>query len=85
MTGRRTRTPEIETMQIPHEYAALADRRLAAIIRRCCFDDNIVESVARSCYLQGIVDGAQVAAGRPDVMRDVMRAIQETEKERRHL
>jgi hypothetical protein len=67
----KRRAPEIETLQVPHEYVALADRRIAAIVRRCCYDDNIIESIARSCYLQGVVDGAQAAASRPDVVQQI--------------
>lgn len=60
--------PEVETMQMPEEYADLADRRVAAIVRRACLDHNIVESVARSCYLQGVVDGARLVAERPELL-----------------
>ena len=68
--GRRPRV-EIETMQIPHEYAAMADRRIAAIVRRCCADENIIESIARSCYLQGVQDGVQVAIARPEILQEL--------------
>jgi hypothetical protein len=64
----RTRRQEIETLQVPHETMAFADARIAAIVRRCCTDPNIIESIARSCYLQGVWDGAQVALARPEVL-----------------
>ena len=62
------RKPETQTITIPHEYMAFADRRTAAIVRRCCYDQNIIESIARSCYLQGVSDGVQLAAQRPEVL-----------------
>jgi len=64
----KKRTPEIETLQVPHEYMAFADARIAAIVRRACHDANIVESATRSCYLQGVWDGVQLALARPDVL-----------------
>lgn len=63
------RKSEVETVMVPHEYMTFADHRTAAIVRRCCFDPNIIESIARSCYLQGVMDGVQVAAHRPDVAK----------------
>lgn len=64
MRGRgrpRRRPPTVETIQVLEAQMAFADARIADIVRRCCLDANIVESVARSCYLQGLVDGAQIA------------------------
>jgi hypothetical protein len=55
------RQTETETIEFPHEYVAFADARVAAIVRRSCYDQNIVESVSRSCYLQGLWDGLQLA------------------------
>lgn len=71
MPRPRRRPPETETIQIPHEYAAFADARIASIVRRCCADSNIVESVARSCYLQGVWDGVQVALARPEILDEL--------------
>jgi len=65
------RPEQIETIDLPAEYIAFADARIAAIIRRCCFDDNIVESIARSCYLQGVQDGVQVVAQRPALLDEL--------------
>jgi hypothetical protein len=65
------RKSETETMHVPHEYVAMADRRVAAIVRGCCYDENIVQSVARSCYLQGVWDGVQVAIARPEILQEV--------------
>lgn len=62
------RPPEVETLQVPHTIMAFADARVAALVRRCVHDPNIVESVSRSCYLQGVWDGVQLALERPDVM-----------------
>jgi hypothetical protein len=66
-------TPEVETLQVPHEYMAFADRRIDAIVRRACHDANIVESVARSCYLQGLWDGVQLAHSHPDLLQELSR------------
>jgi hypothetical protein len=65
------RQPETETLQVPHEYMAFADARTDAIVRRCCRDPNIVESVARSCYLQGVWDGMQLAIDRPELLAQI--------------
>lgn len=65
------RKPEIETLQVPHEYIAFADRRIAAIIRRACWDENIVESISRSCYLQGVWDGVQLAIAHPEKIEEL--------------
>ena len=73
------RKPETQTITIPHEYMAFADRRTAAIVRRCCYDQNIIESIARSCYLQGVWDGVQLAAARPEVLTYVAIADEKTD------
>ena len=62
------RKPEVETISVPHEHMAFADKRTAAIVRRCCFDTNIIESISRSCYLQGVWDGMQLAIQRPEMV-----------------
>lgn len=59
---------ETETILVPHEHMAFADARVAAIVRRCCHDANIIESISRSCYLQGVWDGVQLALARPEAM-----------------
>jgi hypothetical protein len=59
---------EVETIMVPHEHMAFADKRTAAIVRRCCFDTNIIESISRSCYLQGVWDGMQLAIQRPEMV-----------------
>jgi hypothetical protein len=51
-----------------------ADARTDAIVRRCCSDANIVESIARSCYVQGVWDGVQVALAHPEVFDMVREA-----------
>jgi hypothetical protein len=65
------RKVETETIFIPHEFMAFADARTDAIVRRCCSDPNIVESVQRSCYLQGVWDGVQVALAHPELLAEM--------------
>jgi len=62
------RKPEVETIQVPEKYMAFADRRIAALVRRACWDTNIVESATRSCYLQGVWDGVQLAISHPELL-----------------
>jgi hypothetical protein len=47
----------------------MVDARIFDVIRACLHDANIVESVARSCYLQGLIDGTQVAQQCPDTVK----------------
>jgi len=65
------RHSETETIEMPAEYVAFADRRTDAIVRRCCYDQNIVQSVQRSCYLQGLWDGVQLAIDRPELLAEL--------------
>jgi len=67
----RRRTPAVETIFVPHAYMAFADRRIADIVRRACYDANIVESATRSCYLQGLWDGVQVAIAHPELLAEL--------------
>jgi len=67
------RRAETETIEMPPEYVAFADARIAAIVRRACHDDNIVESAARSCYLQGVWDGVQLAMQKPTLLKHLTR------------
>lgn len=62
------RRRETETVFIPHEYMVFVDQRTDAIVRRCCSDANIIESIARSCYAQGLQDGVQVAIAHPELL-----------------
>jgi hypothetical protein len=62
------RKSAVETIDLPHEYAAFADARTDDLVRRCCADPNIIESIARSCYLQGVWDGVQVAIAHPELL-----------------
>jgi len=66
-----TRHVETETIEIPHEYVAFADARIAAIVRRACYDTNIVQSATRSCYLQGLWDGLQLAIRKPELLEQL--------------
>jgi hypothetical protein len=68
---RPSRRRETETIFIPHEYMVFADARTDAIVRRACADPNIVESVQRSCYLQGLWDGVQVAIAHPELLAEL--------------
>jgi hypothetical protein len=68
---RSRRVPTVETLMVPHEHMAFADRRIDDIVRRCCRDQNIVESVARSCYLQGVWDGVQLALAQPELLAEM--------------
>lgn len=61
----------VETIHIPKDHADLADRRVFDIVRRCCHDANIIESIARSCYLQGLIDGAYTAALTPALLTEL--------------
>lgn len=58
----------VETIQVPEATADMVERRVAGINRRACFDQNIIRSIALSCYLQGLVDGVQVAAECPETV-----------------
>lgn len=65
MTTRKRLT---ERLTIPHECGALADRRLEGFLRACSVEENVLKTLMRSCYLQGVYDGAQVAAQRPELI-----------------
>jgi hypothetical protein len=52
---------EVETLLVPHQFVSLADRRVRAIVREAMHDANVLQSIARSCYLQGLADGCQTA------------------------
>jgi len=69
------RRTDVETIELPPAWAAVIDSRTLDLIRRSCYDLNIVESIARSCYLQGLLDGAQVAAERPDLVDTLRKGI----------
>ena len=62
------RPPETETVQLPATQMAFVDNRIAAIVHRACHDANIVESATRSCYLQGLWDGVQLALKNPELV-----------------
>jgi hypothetical protein len=59
---------DVETIQVPHEHIAFVDARIDALVRRACYDENIIASIARSCYLQGVLDGVQLAKHHPEVL-----------------
>jgi len=66
-----TRIAETVTIDVPHEWMAFADARIAAIVRRACYDTNIVQSATRSCYLQGLWDGLQLAIQKPELLEQL--------------
>jgi len=66
-----TRRAETVTIDVPHEWMAFADARIAAIVRRACYDTNIVQSATRSCYLQGLWDGLQLAIQKPELLEQL--------------
>lgn len=68
MPRPRKQPDRVVTERFPAAHVDMIDRRVWAIIRRCCYDANIVESISRSCYLQGLIDGLQLAASDPDLV-----------------
>lgn len=52
---------EVETINVPTRFVDLADRRTQAIVRAAIHDSNVLRSIALSCYLQGLEDGAAIA------------------------
>lgn len=53
---------EIGTEQVPEATAEMMWRRVDGIVRHCClYEQNIVRAIALSCYMQGLIDGEQVA------------------------
>jgi hypothetical protein len=76
--ARPRRRSTVETIFVPHAYMAFADRRTDDIVRRCCADPNIIESIARSCYLQGVWDGVQVAIAHPELLAELLAELKET-------
>lgn len=74
MPRPRKKPDRVTTVQFPATHVDMIDRRVWEIIRKCCHDPNIVESISRSCYLQGLIDGAVVAAGDPalvDALKEI--------------
>ena len=66
----RKRPREIQTEHVPADTANMMHERTRAIVRHCClYEQNIIEAIALSCYLQGLIDGTQVAHERPEVLR----------------
>lgn len=64
----RKRYRDVAIEEVPASTVDMADRRVDAIVRSCCrWEPNIMQAIARSCYLQGVIDGAQLAAQRPDI------------------
>jgi hypothetical protein len=55
------RRQETARVLFPTPLVNVAERRVEGLIRACCHEENIIRSLALSCYLQGLVDGDQVA------------------------
>ena len=49
---------DIETIQVPKKLTAIVDRRVNAITKAALHDVNVLQTLARSCYLQGFQDAS---------------------------
>jgi len=49
---------EYETIDIPHRFADLAERRTAFLFHVMRFGNQTIQSILSSAYLQGVQDGA---------------------------
>jgi hypothetical protein len=62
----------VRIVDISKGVAELADRRCKSIVRRTAtiaqYGTVDLSSLARSCYLQGVTDGVQLASSRPEVV-----------------
>jgi hypothetical protein len=64
------------TEQLTSEQAEMIRLRTYDLVRACMYDPNIIDCIARSCYVQGLLDGVQVADQRPEIipiLRDMWR------------
>ena len=78
---------EVDLVEVSAELVAFADERLADLRRRCLEDedDDYLLRLARSCYLQGLCDGAETCVRRPDVaalLRDILAGLVPKDEER---
>jgi hypothetical protein len=67
MTKRQT----TETIQIPESTAIMIRHRCADLVRRSMYDTNIIDSIALSCYAQGLADAFQVIEHRPSLIEEL--------------
>lgn len=51
---------ETEVVDVPAKMAGLAERRTRAIIRAAVLFPDALNVIAKSCYLQGLEDAADV-------------------------
>lgn len=65
------RHADVMTVQIPEADIVFADARIYEIVQRSLRDANIVESVSRSCYLQGLRDGVRLALEDADLLAEI--------------
>lgn len=61
------RPPKTVRETYTESQIAFVENRIFDIVRECAREPNIVRSVALSCYLQGLIDGAQVVTQRPEI------------------
>ena len=68
----RERYGATETVRIPAEPGETLLLMLRPMIRACVWERNFVETVALSCYLQGVLDGR-----RSEVLRAIGKEIRD--------
>lgn len=64
---RRPDPDAIRTERIPAEMAEVALGRCRGFLKASTYDANMMESLMLSCYMQGLIDGWQVTAQRPEL------------------
>lgn len=60
-------------IKLPVQATDFALYRVRDIIRSCMWDENIIDSIALSCYLQGCMDVVQLIEERPEFVNEVSR------------
>ena len=61
---KKNSSDAIERIEVPHSLFDLAKRRTRGILRAAVYDPNVLESLALSCYVQGLEDGYDTATTR---------------------
>ena len=62
MSNRCPKNPNATvSIEVPHRVMDIALRRVRPLLRASFFAENIMETIMVSCYLQGIMDGQDVA------------------------
>jgi hypothetical protein len=62
-------------VELPQSLVQDAQWRIDDIIRACMWEENIIESIALSCYLQGCNDTLQLIEQRPEFVAEYQRVI----------